>query len=894
MRRLGLILLSLFCASLALGQEAVLKGIVRDAEDASGIEGAIVTLLSTDGKTTLGYALTEKGGAFEIKHKATGQALLGIASMGYKNLKAEIELPETEVRTYTLTPTAKLLDEVAVKAPLVVQRSDTTTFVVEKMKLETDRSIEDLLKRIPGITIDPKGIISYDGIPISRFYIEGLDMMKEKYPVATQSIHPDDVGSVSIYDHHEPRKVMQGETLPEAAAINITIKEGSKLRPIGYLYGAGGTGREPVLYRADLFGLLVRKETQYLGSAKAGNTGETIQDLFTNGDLSQSPTDALTAQDPLGLPSIPLPHFRRSGDAAPTINAISKRDNGDIIQVSADYLHTSDRYSQTETASFGLGEGQEPILMDDSLSTQKRRDEATVSLDFERNRDLSYLKNRTILRYSKAHSLFGIRQKALDRDLSETLEEERIILSNQSEMILKGLLTEGNTQLQNSFHLILNPHSDLSLKEGRSGEDLSRHLSTTYLEDRFLLAQSFGLWSAYWTLNAKAGLKLSYTDLRSLQEGDFVLPGMTGQQGSKGEFRALEMVPDVALELVYHRGDTRFTAEVPLEYHLLGVLSKDGSRLPLKTFVTSGLSLSFTYKLLSVLSLTADAGIRNDVGSVLQYYDRPIIASYRTLTSMGSGLGPNLSTRSGGSLSLRYKDLLNSRSGTLSLSYDYTARDFLTAQTIGSNGMGTSFEQQRNGLRMLNGHFRFNQGVDDLHTVLGFTAGLNLTSQDLKRNGTPLSYSLINASASPTATISLLQNILNLNLGFKWAYTGAATGTTSNSELRAPKPELRNQSFSANATLIFSPLARTLEIRTKFTGLWHSKSSDLKSYNYYPYLSTEVLYKIPHSRWELSAEARNLMNSQTFLSTAFTGLDYTSSAVSLRGREFLFGARVRF
>ena len=890
MRHFGLLLLllALLCSSLAFGQEAVLKGYVRDAEDASGIEGAIVTLLTTDSKTTLGYALTDKGGAFEIKHKATtGKALLGIASMGYKNLKAEVELPVTEVRTYTLTGTAKLLDEVAVKAPLVVQRSDTTTFVVEKMKLETDRSIEDLLKRIPGITVDPKGIISYDGIPISRFYIEGLDMMKEKYPVATQSIHPDDVGSVSIYDHHEPRKVMKGETLPEAAAINITIKEGSKLRPIGYLYGAGGTGREPVLYRADLFGLLVRKEAQYLGSLKAGNTGETIQDLFTNGDLSRSPTDALTTQDPLGLPSIPLPHFRRSGDAAPTINAISRRDNGDIIQVSADYLHTSDRYTQSETASYGLGEGQEPILMDDSISTQKRRDEATVSLDFERNRDLSYLKNRTILRYSKARSLFGIRQKALDRNLSETLEEERIILSNQSEMILKGLLTEGNTQLQNSFRLLLKPHSDLSLQDDGNGESLIRNLSTTYLEDRLLLAQSFGLWSAYWTLNAKAGLKVSYTDLRSLQEGDFVLPGMEGLQGSKGEFRALEMVPDIALELVYHRGPARFTAEVPLEYRILGVLSKDGAKLPIKSFVASGLSLTLTYKLLSVLSLTADAGIRNDAGSVLQYYDRPIAASYRTMTALGSGSGPNFSTLYNGSISLRYKDLLNSRSGTLSLSYDYTARDFLTAQTIGKGGMETSFEQQKNGLSMLGGLLRFNQGVDDLHTVFGLTAGINLTSQTVKRNGTPLPFSLINASAAPTASISLFQNILNLNLSFEWAYTGADTGL----ELG----ENRNQSFSANATLIFSPLAsHALEIRTKFTGLWHSKSSDLRSYNYYPYLSTEVLYKIPGSRWELSAEARNLMNSQVYQSTAFTGLDYTSSTVALRGRELLIGARLRF
>ena len=328
-------LLSLIYTNTLFAQAGIAKGFLTDSEDNSGIEGGIVQLFSPDGKESYGYALTGADGAFVIKHAHFGNAILSASSLGYKSKKVDIDLNQgvTANVLVTLEAEATLLKEVSVKSHLVVRRTDTVSYVVESMKLETDRNIEDLIKRIPGISVDEKGTISYGGIPISRVYIDGMDMRKEKYALATQSIHPDDVGSVSIYERHEPVKVLQGETRPESAALNLSIKEGSRMRPIGYIYGAGGSGRRPVLFDADLFGLLVRSDSQYLVAGKANNDGTHYRDLIRTSDFPDNPLELLSETEPLGASpaGIPLEHFRENGDWMPTYNSIHKTDNGDIF-----------------------------------------------------------------------------------------------------------------------------------------------------------------------------------------------------------------------------------------------------------------------------------------------------------------------------------------------------------------------------------------------------------------------------------------------------------------------------------------------------------------------------------------------------------------------------------
>ena len=885
-----LLVLSLLSAGeAARGQTFIIEGSVTDAEDGSGVEGAIVTLLSNDGKQKpLGYTVAGAGGAFRLEHGiAEGKVLLTAASLGYKSGSMEISAGSLAGVAFRLRPEATLLDEVSVKAPYVIRRSDTTSYIVDQIKLETDRSIEDLLRRIPGISIDSKGTISYAGTPISSFYIEGIDTMRERYAIATQSIHPDDVGTVSIYERHEPVRILRGETDPEAAALNITLKEGSKMRPVGYLYGAAGKGTAvPILYEADLFGLLIRKEAQYLVSGKANNSGETIRGFFDGEKQHEHPADLLTQDDPLGHPEIPASHYRRNGDAALSANAVHRTGEGDVVRFSADYLRSEEHFDQSERTEYRSGTGGQLLTMEETLTTRRRSDEAALSLDYERNRPEGYAHSVTTLSYSRGRSDYGIRRAIPERQMTEMVEEEGIALDNRSQLLFTGSLSGGLVTLRNDFYLEHRPHSDMTLSEADIPGGYLRNLSGTYLENNTGLGEDFELGSPYWKLSLEAELKLLYAALRMSEEGTspLSLPGY--QTGGAGTFGALQLSPRVALELTYRRGGSRLSAEVPLEYHYLGVLASETGDRPNKSLITSGLTLSYSYKPAPEWTLSARGGVRYDPGSPLRYYDRPALVSYRSITTLGAGTGPDLAAHYSGGAGVNYRDPLAARSGSLSLSYAYTRRELLSSQTIASDGIGTAYEREPNGARVLNAFFSFNQGFDALHSVLGITAGYNLLRRTLLRNGVPADFRLSDFVLEPDITLSLFQNLLNLNAGGSWNLTSSGIVSGDRAD--------RAVSISARGALALSLIDHTLQVRTQFAGMWQSRDRSLQAYDFYPFLSLDLLYKFPRSRAEITLDLRNLLDSRSYRRILLTGLDYTASSAALRGREALLGVRWRF
>ena len=89
-----------------------------------------------------------------------------------------------------------------------------------------DRSIEDVIKKLPGIEVSETGVISYDGEPINNFYIEGLNLMGGNYAVASQNIKPQDVAAVSVYERHQPKKALKNVVESKSAALNLKLKKG--------------------------------------------------------------------------------------------------------------------------------------------------------------------------------------------------------------------------------------------------------------------------------------------------------------------------------------------------------------------------------------------------------------------------------------------------------------------------------------------------------------------------------------------------------------------------------------------------------------------------------------------------------------------------------------------
>ena len=92
---------------------------------------------------------------------------------------------------------------------------------------------------MPGITVRGNGSIEYMGKPINEFYIEGLNMLQGRYTLATRNISADDIATVDVYENHQPVRVLENVVYSDKAALNLTLKKKSLMRPIGRV-AAGG------------------------------------------------------------------------------------------------------------------------------------------------------------------------------------------------------------------------------------------------------------------------------------------------------------------------------------------------------------------------------------------------------------------------------------------------------------------------------------------------------------------------------------------------------------------------------------------------------------------------------------------------------------------------------
>ena len=249
-----------------------LTGTVKGSDGV--LEGASVIALA-EGNKTLAFCITDDKGRYEIEI-AEGKIAetLNISFMGYKKKT----IPMSEVKdgmTITLEDGDFKLKEVKVKADRIVRQQDTITYSVAGFKQEQDRSIADVISKMPGMEVKANGQIVYQGKPINKFYIEGLDLMGKQYGVASRNLSANKVQNVQVLENHQPVKSLRGVSFSDQAALNIVLKDDAKAvwngtADIGFGYG------DDFLYDNRVMAMRFNKKFQTLMMYKNNNSGENI------------------------------------------------------------------------------------------------------------------------------------------------------------------------------------------------------------------------------------------------------------------------------------------------------------------------------------------------------------------------------------------------------------------------------------------------------------------------------------------------------------------------------------------------------------------------------------------------------------------------------------------
>lgn len=302
MTRLLTSLICLLTATILFAQINV-RGTVVDRETDEPVVGASVIVKGADGKIKK-FASSKADGSFAMTMPSVSGCRLEVTMMSFARQSMPLDNVEFPL-TVRMEPGTTLLKEVTVKADRIREQGDTISYRVGSFAHAQDRSIGDVLKRMPGIDVAKSGKIQYQGEDINKFYIEGADLLGGKYGIATNGISHEDVGAVEVMENHQPMQVLSGIAYSNKAAINLKLKNKAKATWSFHGDAGGGYSWEPAgaIWDGELFALAVMPGFQNITTLRTNNTGENLSSSGTD-FFAENRQTGLSRQVSIGLPGV--------------------------------------------------------------------------------------------------------------------------------------------------------------------------------------------------------------------------------------------------------------------------------------------------------------------------------------------------------------------------------------------------------------------------------------------------------------------------------------------------------------------------------------------------------------------------------------------------------------
>jgi hypothetical protein len=213
-------------------------------DDNHPLEFAAVAVINPTDSIMISYTSVDKHGEFELKNVSEGKRIFQINLIGYNTYQKIIEFKNESINLGTIKLSiSNELDEIIVNAIMPVTiKKDTVAYNTKAFKVRTDDSVEDLLKKLPGIEIDASGKITAQGEDVGKVYVDGKEFFSGDPTIATKNLSADAIKSIEVIDEQSEKSRVSGVNDSERKkVINLRLKANKKVNDFGKLQGGYGT-----------------------------------------------------------------------------------------------------------------------------------------------------------------------------------------------------------------------------------------------------------------------------------------------------------------------------------------------------------------------------------------------------------------------------------------------------------------------------------------------------------------------------------------------------------------------------------------------------------------------------------------------------------------------------
>ncbi len=819
-----------------------------------------------------------------------------VQAIGYNNKILSISNLKTDnyLSAIFLSPlqSSDILKPVTVKTKrqrVLRINGDTLSYNVKALTLAADRNIEDVIRRIPGITISTNGQIQYYDKPIAGFTIDQDDVMGQRYALASRNIKPQQVDSIQILQNTQKIKVLQGSMPSLNNYLNIVLNKGAKLKPIVSLQLGGGL---PSSYESNFNILSFKDKAKVIGTANFNNTQASRIDEFyeldvDNGTGTSGKVDAtpLLSFGTIPQPSIDKDVWLSNQSAAADVHIFKKQKKDNTLQIAGGYISDLKWFNYNGSALYFFPA--DTIFYAEAGDNRQLKNEYYGHLIFEKNKANNYIQILAKASFSK-NSIFGNLGQS-----NQLIKQSGSVPAYNQSVAFKGIVPLGISQF-----ITLNCNSAFSSLQEANLQDYKLPLLLPLLSDSiyrlvqnvkqnpFKINAEIG-WQYLGNFNAffKSGFEYKRNRILIEQQSQKNSAIAFNTVDSLFNNNSLWQTPNIYVTtgLSKIKPKANYNIEVgwvQLPSHLISgnIVNK---QTELGNFIKYNIFARFKIGKESHISLFNSLSPSSGVGD--QAITAPIILNYRTIRQNTSYFQYNQSFTSG--LNLQYLKSLKLFSANLGLSYETLKNESINATTI-NNAFSeidlVRFGHSQNNFKVAG---QLSKYIFSLKTNAIISVSFNDNRLPQIQNNTLVNWVSKNYVTNITFRKTLNQLVtLEVSYSFK---DGKTDGATLQNKVSGFSYTEQNLALNINGGF------ENLSFRGGYQiGYNAFNAAQIANYRI---INADIQYIVPKSQFSIYCKLLNILSSPNF--TEQRSSESTSQFISqfpLRPAQYILGINFNF
>lgn len=855
-----------------------------------GIQNASILIKDKKGFVVF-YNSTDSLGLYKINilNELTQDYTIEVIALGY--FKTSKPIIENKFKyDFILEEQSILLEEVVIKKrPQITSKGDTLSYNVESFARAEDRSIGDVIRRLPGVTVAENGQISFNGKVISNLYIQGDDLMDGRYGLATKVINKDMVESVDIMQNHQPIKVLKDKVFTDDVAVNLILKDELKLNLGGQIKVGLGF---PEQFDTAINGIVFNKKIKMLNAIQGNNSGIDYSNDIEQIGVSlgsrisfENTPPTLLSVSTAGSPNLPKNAYYLNKSGMLNTNNLYNFNNG--MQVKSNLQFFIDKNNLTYNGLFSNFLVGDTINYSEAQLNINKPTQLNLALTATQNKKTYFLNNRFNFNIGLQRQIGELLTNGIG--IEQSLNVDRKTVSNNLSYIPS--LSNGNLiELNWAIKYFENPHN-LRIDTGLNDQILNQGVAFKLI-DQFVSIPSFtnNISSNYRVLNSgvikqnyQIGILSEWQKLNSelsLGQNNGTSSNYLGDDGNQVTWTRNRV--SLTGEYTFKNETWEAGLTFPFAYQNIDYAQKNIALKENKVQFLITPSANLRMFINSEDYIKASYNFQNVIGTIAQVFPAAILTNYRSIKINDAGLQQQNIHSS--SLYYNFQRSVVMFFMNFGLSYKIVSANSILSSTINDQIEQTVVIPLNNNQNSLTANIGMSKYLFAINTTLklGYRWSNSHYSQFVNNQRLPFDNQLNSVNMG-----------LNGKLFKKLTVDYNALYSLSKSRVREAVNKLESNvtQIEQGLNLGYSPKP-LLDISVEGKHIYN-RQSNISNTNYI-FINAQTRYRVKAWKTDLSFELTNLMNIKTFESLQLSSNQFNRNTFDLRGRMGILRATFIF